>query len=113
MNLLFISLGGLVGMSIRFILSKKFSKIHYFNAITITMIINIISCFIIGVLLSSNLSSLYFVLFFQSFLSAFSTYSTFNYELIKNINVNNINVIMYFITTLFFSFLAFYIGIKI
>lgn len=113
MNVFFMAFGAITGMSIRYYLSEKYNLLSFYQIITITTLINIASCFLIGIFIARDFESIASSIFSQSFLSAFSTYSTFNYELLKTINISIIKGFISLITTCLLSLLFFYFGLII
>ena len=99
-NLIFVSIGGAIGVSIRYYISiiiKSHSRIQFPLD---TFLINFIGCFILGILITTkvlNTSSIYIKEFLViGVLGGFTTFSTFSletFEIIKsgNFNYNIIN----------------------
>ncbi|MEG0283866.1 MAG: CrcB family protein [Erysipelotrichales bacterium] len=101
----------LIGMGIRYYLSENI--IIKNNLINITFIINTISCFILGTMYYIITTNYQVALIILSFLGAFSTFSSFNYDLLTKINNSFKKGISFLIIQLLTSFLFLFIGYNI
>ena len=117
-NLLSIGLGGFIGSVLRYICSISCSKILISNFPIGTFFVNILGCFLIGLLINSsiiNLSNYYLnELLIIGLLGGFTTFSTFgleSYNLIKNGFIAM--SIVYIIASIVFGLIAIYIGSKL
>ena len=117
-NLLSIGLGGFIGSVLRYICSIACSKILISNFPIGTFFVNILGCFLIGLLINSsiiNLSNYYLnELLIIGLLGGFTTFSTFgleSYNLIKN-GFTAMSIV-YIIASIVFGLIAIYIGSKL
>lgn len=81
--MIFIALGGFLGASSRYLISLFFKA--YVKSVfpVATLAINILGSYALGVVISSDLPSVYTSLLGIGFLGAFTTFSTFSYEAIQ------------------------------
>lgn len=93
---IYIFIWGLAGVSIRYFLSTKIKSSW------ITTFINLISIIIISLVIKYDLG-----VHLLAFNSAFSTLSTYNYELINNYKNNKRESIKYFLINIIGSILIF------
>ncbi|WP_312470174.1 fluoride efflux transporter CrcB [Neobacillus sp.] len=83
-ELLIIGAGGFIGAIFRYFLSTLFSKWTILSIPTGTYIINVLGSFAIGFIYGANYFSENQMIFISiGFLGAFTTFSTFNYELLQ------------------------------
>ena len=112
LNLILIGLGGAFGAMSRFGVNIFFQKYLLISTIYGTLFVNILGCFLIGLILGISLpeknSSYYF--FIIGFLGSFTTMSAFTHQTIMIANSNLINAVSYIMLTLILSILATYIG---
>jgi fluoride exporter len=98
MTLLLVMLGGAIGATARYSIVRFIEQFNTNNNLTnfpiAILLINIIGCFLFGLLL--GFSNKYFVfndnlktLVFSGILASFTTFSTFNHELLQLIQNNN------------------------
>ena len=86
-NLIFVATGGATGAILRYILTNL-SKTIFTSSIYGTLTVNIIGCFLIGYLVTSDFSKNInenFVKFFLiiGLLGSFTTFSAFSYEVVN------------------------------
>ena len=114
MNIILIGIGGALGAVIRYIINELISKYVSFHFPLGILSINIIGCFLIGLLMSSFITmkdnNYYF--FIVGFLGSFTTMSAFTYQSIELFNNNPLYGSSYIIITLLLSIFATYIGLN-
>ena len=81
--MIFVCIGGFFGAMARYYLSKQIDKITYLSFPIATFIVNIIGCFLIGVILNFDFSQSIYLLVAIGFLGAFTTFSTFAVEVVQ------------------------------
>ena len=88
-DILFVSIGAVLGANSRFIISQKFKEINT-NGSLIILLINTFSSFILGFFISIfpkirffDFSSQFALFFLIGFLGSLSTFSTFVYDLFE------------------------------
>ncbi len=116
-NLFFIFIGGGIGSICRFLLSNYTQKLYNVSGFPLgTFIVNILGCFLIGILSSHFLkdnSDLKFLLI-TGFCGGFTTFSAFsaeNYSLWQN--GDYIHLILYSLLSIVIGFIAVFIGLYI
>lgn len=102
MNELLIILFTLLGALIRYQLSTRFKNDK------ITTLINLCSCFLLALVLKFDLGE-----YFLSFLAAFSTLSTYNFELLSKFKQKITQGLKYFVINVLGSLLLFIIVIVV
>tara|TARA_B100000579_G_scaffold379361_1_gene346652 strand:+ start:1345 stop:1704 length:360 start_codon:yes stop_codon:yes gene_type:complete len=111
-NILFIGIGGALGAISRFSINELFENYFSSSSSMGILFINIIGCFLIGILIGISLpekdTTYYF--FVIGFLGSFTTMSAFTYHTIMMANSNLINALFYIIITIVLSILATYVG---
>jgi CrcB protein len=114
-NIILIGIGGALGAILRHIVNDLTSKFLPFQIPLGILSVNIFGCFLIGLLMSSFITSkdnnYYF--FIVGFLGSFTTMSAFTYQSIELFNNNPLYGSSYIITTLVLSIFATYIGLNI
>ena len=117
-NLIFVATGGATGAILRFILTN-FSKTLFSSSIYGTLTVNIIGCFLIGYLVTSDFSKNInenFVKFFLiiGLLGSFTTFSAFSYEVVNLIISKKIVIAFIYISiSIFVCILFTYFGMLI
>ena len=115
MNIILIGIGGALGAVIRYIINELISKYVSFHIPLGILSINIIGCFLIGLLMSSFITmkdnNYYF--FIVGFLGSFTTMSAFTYQSIELFNNHPLYGSSYIIITLLLSIFATYTGLNI
>ena len=86
-NLILVATGGAAGAMLRYILTNL-SKTIFMSSIYGTLMVNILGCFLIGYLITSDLSKNFsenFVKFFLiiGLLGSFTTFSAFSFEVVN------------------------------
>jgi CrcB protein len=114
MNILLIGIGGSFGAMLRYLLNEMINKyIHTTLPIGI-LIVNVVGCFLIGLVLGNTLiskdHSYYF--FVIGFLGSFTTMSAFSYQVVELFNSNILFACSYIILMILMTILATYIGIN-
>ena len=114
MNIILIGFGGALGAVLRYITNEIISKYLPFHIPLGILSINIVGCFLIGLLMSSFITTkdnnYYF--FIVGFLGSFTTMSAFTYQSIELFNNNPLYGSSYIIITLLLSIFATYIGLN-
>ncbi len=96
-NILVISFGSLIGANMRYFMLMKFEYIKL-NKVNRTLLINIISCFILGlnwplfVHENNDIVQELLILFLFGFIGSLSTFSTFIYDLFELFSKRKIQV---------------------
>ena len=92
-----VCIGGFIGAMTRYYLSKQIEKITHVSFPIATFIINLIGCFLIGVILNFDFSQSVYLLIAIGFLGAFTTISTFAVEVIQLIEKKNYVVALIYV----------------
>ena len=117
-NIILVATGGATGAILRFILTN-FSKTLFSSSIYGTLTVNIIGCFLIGYLVTSDFSKNInenFVKFFLiiGLLGSFTTFSAFSYEVVNLIISKKILIAFVYISiSIFVCILFAYFGMLI
>ena len=110
-NALIVGLGGAIGSILR-LTNELFDNYLNQSSSYATLTVNVIGCFLIGMILGSTLptrdASFYF--FVIGFLGSYTTMSAFSHQIILMANSNLIGAISYIMLTVFLTILATYIG---
>ena len=118
LNIFLVATGGATGAILRYILTY-FSKTLFTSSIYGTLSVNIIGCFLIGYLVTSDFSKNInenFVKFFLiiGLLGSFTTFSAFSYEVVNLIISNKIFIAFIYISiSIFVCILFAYFGMLI
>ena len=106
-----ILLGSTFGLILRIFIQNKFKKSIGFD-IQNTSIVNLISSFILGILVSLNfLNNNILLLFYIGFLGCFSTFSSFIYQLFVLFQKRKfMRLFFHYIEVILLSFICFYLG---
>ena len=78
-----VCLGGFFGAMARYYLSNQIGKVTNLSFPIATFIINIIGCFLIGVVLNFDFTQSVYLLIAIGFLGAFTTFATFSVEVVQ------------------------------
>ena len=117
-NIILVATGGATGAILRFILTN-FSKTLFTSSIYGTLTVNILGCFLIGYLISSDFSKNLnenFIKFFLiiGLLGSFTTFSAFSYEVVNLITNKKIFIsFIYICISIFVCILFTYLGMLI
>tara|TARA_B100000989_G_scaffold15876_1_gene10614 strand:+ start:921 stop:1289 length:369 start_codon:yes stop_codon:yes gene_type:complete len=117
-NILLVTTGGAAGAMLRFILTN-FSKTLFTSSIYGTLTVNILGCFLIGYLITSDLSKNInenFIKFFLiiGLLGSFTTFSAFSFEIVNLIFSRKIFIAFIYISiSVFVCILFTYLGMLI
>tara|TARA_Y100001933_G_C18938525_1_gene538488 strand:- start:700 stop:1086 length:387 start_codon:yes stop_codon:yes gene_type:complete len=109
-NILVISFGSLIGANMRYVMLMKFEYIKL-NKVNRILIINIISCFILGlnwplfVHENNHFVQELLILFLFGFIGSLSTFSTFIYDLFELFSKRKIQV------GIIITFLSIFLGL--
>ena len=119
MNAVMVFIGGGLGSLARFALSR-YNNVEQINHLSVvgTFSANMISCFILGLVLGyhykSPIDSTHLLLLVTGFCGGFSTFSTFSYELLTFIEKDQfIQAALYFTISILVSILLIVIGFKV
>ena len=94
-----VCIGGFIGAMTRYYLSKQIEKITHVSFPIATFIINIIGCFLIGLVLNFDFSQSVYLLIAIGFLGAFTTFSTFSVEVVQLIEKKNYMVAVIYVVS--------------
>ena len=112
LNIFFVGIGGALGAILRFGVNEIFEKQLLLSSIFGTLFINIVGCFLIGLVAGITLpdKNTTFYFFIIGFLGSFTTMSAFSHQVNLMINSNLIGAISYIMLTVLFTILATYFG---
>ena len=111
-NIIFIGIGGALGAVSRFGINELFEKYFLLSNSSGTLFINVIGCFLIGLLIgmSAPTKDTLYYFFIIGFLGSFTTMSAFTHQTIIMFNSNLISAVSYIMLTIFLSIFATYCG---
>jgi CrcB protein len=116
MNILLIGAGGALGAIARYGLTQAVTKYLSVSDYIGTLSVNIIGCFIIGIIIGIYAdikieTQLFFII---GFLGSFTTMSAFSIQTVEMFNNQNFGeAILYIFMTILFTILATYIGLSL
>jgi CrcB protein len=114
MEYVFIGIGGIFGSISRYLFGRYITSKSGTSFPKGTFIINLSGAFLLGMLVSFNVSKNLYLLLGEGFLGAYTTFSTFIYESINLINENDkINLAIYILCSIIFGVLLFITGNRI
>lgn len=105
----FVGIGGFLGSALRYIIATVITKWSPQFPPSGTLLVNIIGCFILGILIhsSSKMEKEYFLLLTTGFCGGFTTFSTFGIEKLQLILNNNLPIaLLYMAASILFGLLA-------
>lgn len=114
MNAAFIFLGGGLGAVCRWLVSGYFTSDSNFP--TGTLVVNLLGCFLIGVLSYYAIKghSVVYMLGIVGFLGGFTTFSSYGYDLMRMLESGlTKNFMLYFLTSNVVGILLVYVGYKV
>ena len=118
LNIILVATGGATGALLRYVLTN-FSKTVFMSSIYGTLTVNIIGCFLIGYLATSDFSKNInenFVKFFLiiGLLGSFTTFSAFSFEVVNLIFTRKIFIAFIYVSiSIFVCILFTYLGMLI
>ena len=110
---LFIGVGAFLGAIARYFLSTFFIKAVFLGFPLGTFFVNVLGCYLIGVLSAIHISNKEFATPFLviGFLGSFTTFSAFSYEVVELINSKKyISSFTYIFISIFICILSAYLG---
>ena len=112
LNIFFVGIGGAIGAILRFGVNEIFEKQLLLSSIFGTLFINIVGCFLIGLIAGITLpdKNTTFYFFIVGFLGSFTTMSAFTYQTIIIANSNLIHALSYIMLTVVLTIFATYLG---
>lgn len=104
-NILLISIGSIFGALLRWLISSKFNYLEIYNVESFpfgTLFVNLIGCYIIGLLAFIFVNQELKLLFIVGFLGSFTTFSTFSLESLEFLKNQKFTLffIQYFLNSL-------------
>jgi len=117
MGLLFIGIGGAFGAISRFLVSRLMNNLLPLSLVPWgTIVVNVLGAFLLAFMLTSHqlkfqFSSNFLLMAGTGFLGAFTTFSTFSYEVFQLLRESPLRALFYVSVTLFVGFAATYAGI--
>lgn len=105
----FVGLGGFLGSVLRYLIASAITKLTPQFPPSGTLLVNILGCFILGILIhsSSKMEKEYFFLLTTGFCGGFTTFSTFGVENLQLILNDNLPVAFIYMTlSIVFGMLA-------
>ena len=110
-SIIIVLLGSTFGLILRMLIQNNLRINLGFN-IQNTTIVNLISSFFLGILVSLNfINNNILLLFYSGFLGSFSTFSSFIYQLFELFKKRKfLRLFFHYIEVVIFSFLFFYSG---
>lgn len=115
-NILLVGLGGGIGSILRYIISYFTLKYFKSELPVATFLVNIIGCFLVGVLFntigSQNVNSTLKLLFIIGFCGGFTTFSAFAYENVAMLQAAQYSkTLLYTLLSIITGFIAVWAGI--
>jgi len=111
-NFIFVGIGGAIGAILRYGINELFERYLISSATISILFINILGCFLIGLVLGSSMpskdASYYF--FIIGFLGSFTTMSAVTHQTILIANTNLIYGVSYIMLTVLATIVATYLG---
>ncbi len=111
-NFIFVGIGGAIGAISRYGINELFDRYLIFSSMISILLINVLGCFLIGLVLGSTITtkdtSYYF--FIIGFLGSFTTMSAVTHQTILMANTNLIYGVSYIMLTVFATIVATYLG---
>ena len=97
--MIFVCIGGFFGAMARYYLSNQISQRFNRSFPTATFSVNLIGCFLIGIVLNFDFSQSIYLLVAIGFLGAFTTFSTFAVEVVQLIEKKNYVVALIYVVS--------------
>lgn len=114
MGFLLVAIGGALGSFSRYQLGSYITKKYQRKFPVGTFFINLTGAFLLGVLSSITMSKGAELFFFDGFLAAYTTFSTFMAESVQLIeNGFRVKSILYIFTSILFGVMAYIVGVAI
>ena len=114
-NFIFVGIGGAIGAISRCAINELFDRYLISSSMISILLINILGCFLIGLVLGSSIptkdASYYF--FIIGFLGSFTTMSAITHQTILIANTNLIYGVSYIMLTVLATIVATYLGTSI
>ena len=111
-NVFFVGIGGAIGAISRYGINELFDRYLISSSTISILLINILGCFLIGLVLGSSIptkdASYYF--FIIGFLGSFTTMSAVTHQTILIVNTNLIYGVSYIMLTVLATIVATYLG---
>lgn len=118
-NILFVMLGGAAGSTLRYLVQVGCHRLHWTTLPLGTLVVNIVGCFLLGLLLGVSercvhFSEATFMMLTVGLCGAFTTFSTFSADTIRMMENGQWWVALGYLTTsVVVGFLLFYLGKRI
>ena len=115
-NLLFVMLGGAVGSALRYLTSLACQSIRWLNMPWGTLIVNVLGCFLLGLLMGvgeryTTFSKEIFLMLTVGLCGSFTTFSTFASDFFRLNNAGQLGMaIIYLTVSIVVGFLLFGVG---
>ena len=118
-TIIYIAIGGAIGSVFRYLISVKINKIWLHSFPLATFLINILGCFILGIIIGFldkqeivNANFKWFLI--TGFCGGFTTFSTFSLESVNLIeNENSLLALLYICLSIFIGLLSIWMGLSI
>lgn len=110
-HIVMVGIGGFFGAIARYSISKKLNSKSTFKIPIGTLIVNLLGCFLIGIIIGANADIMIVLLLGTGFMGAFTTFSTVKLEMTQLFRNNHKRKFyLYMIMTYGFGIILTYLG---
>lgn len=118
LEMLMVAVGGFAGAICRYAISRFFQKRSNRPFPLGTFLVNLLGSFLLGLMFGANIKGYTYALFGTGFMGAFTTFSTFNLELVRLQEYNNrfvfyLYLLLTYVIGIGFAFLGYYLGTSV